>query len=120
MRKSDYESSAIRGRILFFIFLFAFLPVFLIGCSQVKILKPATGSTFTSGQVIEFEGEITRSTETGGADRSDELFWSSSINGQLGTGKKVTTNQLSVGSHGITASWPNHNRSDSISIGVNP
>ena len=120
MRKSDYESSSIRGRIIFFLFLFAFLPIFLMGCSQVKILTPASGSTFTSGQEVEFEGQVTRSFETGGADRSDDLTWNSSIDGPLGTGKKVTANKLSVGAHGIKATWPEKNRSDSISIRVNP
>jgi hypothetical protein len=92
----------------------------LSGCSKVHILKPSDGATFAAGQTIEFEGEITRSIETGGADRSDDLSWDSSITGHLGDGRSLTSNTLSAGSHSITASWPNHNRSDRISIKVNP
>ena len=118
MRRPGYGSWPLRGRLLFF--LVTFLWVFLIGCSQVKILRPEAGSTFPSGQRIEFEGEITPSFETGYVDLADELFWSSSIDGQLGSGRRVATDRLSVGSHGITASWPYHTRSDSISIRINP
>jgi chitinase len=92
----------------------------LIGCSQVHILKPSNGAAFTAGQPIEFQGEVTRSTETGGEDRSDKLSWTSSINGHIGDGKSFTTTTLSVGSHGITATYPSLNRSNSISIRVNP
>lgn len=94
--------------------------VFLTGCSKVQILKPSAGATFTAGQAIDFEGEITRSMETGGADRSDDLSWNSSINGHLGDGRSLNLSTLSAGSHAISASWPNHNRKDSISIRVNP
>ena len=93
---------------------------FLVGCSSVNIIKPVDGATFISGQPVDFEGEITRSMETGGADRSDDLSWTSSIDGHIGDGRSLTINTLSNGSHRVTASWPNHNRSDSISIQVNP
>jgi len=115
-----YELLSIRIRINCFLILFIFLPVFLVSCSKVNIIKPVNGAAFTSGQAIQFEGEITRSIETGGADRSDDLSWDSSIDGHIGDGRMLTINRLSVGSHGITASWPNHNRSDGISILVNP
>jgi len=104
----------------FFLLPFIVIAFSLTGCSKVHILKPPDGATFAAGQTIEFEGEITRSIETGGADRSDDLSWDSSINGHLGDGRSLTSNSLSAGSHRVTASWPNHNRSDSISIKVNP
>lgn len=109
-----------KTRVNFFLFLFILLTLFLVGCSSVHIIAPLDGSTFISGQIIEFEGKITRSTETGGADRSDDLSWSSSIDGHIGDGRSLTINTLSTGPHAITASWPNHNRRDSISIQVNP
>jgi len=93
---------------------------FLVGCSSVNIIRPVDGTRFISGQPIDFEGKITRSIETGGADRSDDLSWTSSINGHIGDGRSLIINTLSNGSHRITASWPNHNRSDSVSIQVNP
>ena len=111
-------ASEIRGK--FFFPVFILITMLLVGCSQVHILKPLNGSVFTAGQPIEFEGQITRSTETGGEDRSDRLSWASSIDGHIGDGRTFTTNRLRVGSHGITASWPSHDRSDSISIRVNP
>lgn len=120
MRKIHSERRPGKIRVQFFLFLLALLPLLIVGCSKVIIIKPVTGSTFTSGQAIEFEGQVTRSFETGGADRSDELAWASSIDGPLGTGRKVTANQLSVGAHGIQATWPGKNRSDSISIRINP
>lgn len=120
MRMIHSEERPRRIRVHFFLFLLAFLPLLIVGCSKVIILKPVTGSTFVSGETIEFEGQVTRSFETGGADRSDELAWTSSIDGPMGTGRKVTANRLSAGAHGIKATWPGKNRSDSISIGIKP
>ena len=118
--KNGQNSSLLRKRGFLFFTLLILLPVVLMGCSQVNILRPANNATFTLGQTVDFEGEITRSTETGGADRSNDLSWSSSIDGSLGTGRTLTSNRLSVGSHSIIAEWPSNNRRDSISIRVNP
>ena len=120
MRHIHSEDRPDKIRVHFFLFVLALLPLMIVGCSKVTILKPVNGSSFASGQAIEFEGEVTRSFETGGADRSGDLTWKSSIDGPLGTGRKVTANKLSVGAHGIKATWPYKNRSDSISIRVNP
>lgn len=92
----------------------------LTGCSSVKILQPADGSALQAGQPIHFEGQVTRSSETGGADRSNELAWESSQDGSLANGQQFTTSTLSTGSHRITANWPGHNRSASIVISVAP
>jgi hypothetical protein len=96
------------------------LAVLLVGCSSVNILRPANGSIFNAGQAVVFEGEITRSTETGGEDRSDRLSWDSSLDGHIGDGRQVTTSTLRTGTHGITASWPGHNRDKTISIQIVP
>jgi hypothetical protein len=96
------------------------LAVFLAGCSSVNILRPANGSIFNAGQAVVFEGQITRSTETGGADRSDDLSWDSSLDGHIGDGRTVTSSTLRTGTHGITASWPGHNRDKTISIQIVP
>ena len=104
----------------FFPLVLILLAVLLAGCSSVNILRPANGSIFNAGQAVVFEGEITRSTETGGEDRSDRLSWDSSLDGHIGDGKTVTTSTLRTGTHGITASWPGHNRDKTISIQIVP
>lgn len=92
----------------------------LVGCSSVKILQPANGAAFSPGQPIQFVGEVTRSTETGGADRSDQLEWDSNRDGHLANGQQFTTSTLSTGSHKITANWPGKDRRASINISVGP
>lgn len=92
----------------------------LAGCSSVKILQPADGSVLPAGQPIQFVGQVTRSTETGGADRSDQLEWDSSRDGHLANGQQFTTSTLSTGSHRITANWPGNDRRASINISVGP
>ncbi len=92
----------------------------LSGCSSVKILQPADGSVLPAGQPILFEGQVTRSSETGGADRSSDLAWESSQDGHLANGQQFTTSTLSTGSHRITANWPGHDRRASIVISIAP
>jgi len=112
------KGALVRMRVSLFL-LFIMASLVLVGCSKVQIIKPTNGSTFGRGQEIQFQGQITRSSETGGEDRSNELSWTSSINGHIGDGASFTTNTLNPGSHNITATWPSMNRSDSISIQVN-
>ncbi len=92
----------------------------LAACSSVRILQPATGATFQAGDTVEFEGQVTRSAETGGADRSDDLEWASSVDGDLGTGRTVTSSSLGVGTHTVTATWPSRNRTARIQIEILP
>lgn len=92
----------------------------LVGCSSIKILQPADGATFSAGQPIQFVGQVTRSTETGGADRSDQLAWDSSRDGHLADGQQFTTSTLSTGSHTITTNWPGKDRRASIHVSVVP
>jgi hypothetical protein len=87
--------------------------------SLVRILKPKDRSVFSQRDLnIEFEGQVTRSSETNWEDKSDELEWKSSlINKNLGKGRKIVANLPSGPQmHVITASW--QGRKDSIVIYV--
>ena len=66
----------------------------------VVITTPGTGSTASSGSVTTFTGAAT-DPETG--DCTSSLKWTSSIDGQIGTGGSCSK-ALSVGNHIITAS----------------
>ncbi len=67
---------------------------------EAFIVLPADGSTFLEGEVVSFQGS--------GHDPEDgsltnvSLVWVSSLDGQFGTGKSFTRNDLSVGTHVIT------------------
>ena len=66
----------------------------------VVITTPATGSTVSSSSVTTFTGAAT-DPETG--DCTAYLTWTSSLDGQIGTGGSCSKT-LSVGNHTITAS----------------
>jgi hypothetical protein len=66
----------------------------------VTITSPAAGASFVQGTSVSFAGSAT-DTEDGNVTTS--LTWTSSINGQIGTGGSFSTSSLSVGSHTITA-----------------
>ena len=66
----------------------------------VTITSPSNDSTFTEGNSISF-GATAIDPEDG--DVSGSLVWSSSIDGQIGTGSSFSTAVLSVGTHTITA-----------------
>ncbi len=71
--------------------------------TEVFIRKPRYGQYFyTSDLPIELEG-IALSIK---GDFSDRIVWQSDIDGELGTGKKITAN-LSIGKHQITATSSN-------------
>ncbi len=67
---------------------------------EVAIHAPADGSTFFSGEPIDFDGSALDADD---GDLTAGLSWSSDLDGALGTGGTFTTT-LSVGSHLITAS----------------
>ncbi len=67
----------------------------------VTITAPSDGSTYTEGDSVTFIGDA-NDIEDG--DLSASIEWSSSIDGALGTGASITTSNLSVGTHTITAS----------------
>ena len=66
----------------------------------VTISGPASGSTYTSGQRITFSGSATDPED--GALTGAALEWSSSRDGELGTGASLEVNTLSVGTHTVT------------------
>lgn len=66
----------------------------------VAITSPAGGASFLSGATISFAGTAS---DTENGDLTASLVWTSSINGQIGTGGSFSR-VLSDGSHTITAS----------------
>jgi PKD repeat protein len=67
---------------------------------SAAIASPAEGATFAEGETIAFAGS--------GTDHEDgdltgaSLVWTSSLDGQIGTGTSFTRDDLSVGTHHIT------------------
>ena len=85
----------------------------------VTITSPADGSSFNSGDSVSFAGTA-NDTEDG--DISANLSWSSSIDGNIGSGASFSTSSLSVGTHTITASVTDSGGlqgSDDISVTIN-
>lgn len=64
------------------------------------ITSPADGSSFAEGNPITFTGSATDPED--GTLAGGSLVWTSSIDGQIGTGESFTRNDLSVGTHTIT------------------
>ena len=83
----------------------------------VSITSPTDGSTFDSGATILFEGTAIDKED---GELTASLVWTSSIDGQIGTGGSFST-ILSDGNHTITAEVTDSGgktRSDSIGITV--
>jgi subtilisin len=68
---------------------------------SVAITSPSSGATFTEGASITFTGSAS---DTQDGNLTSSLVWTSSLNGQIGTGGSFSRSDLSVGSHTITAS----------------
>lgn len=66
----------------------------------VSIASPASGASFVSGASINFSGAATDAED---GDLSGNLVWTSSLDGQIGTGGSFSSASLSVGTHTITA-----------------
>jgi hypothetical protein len=64
------------------------------------ITTPSDGSSYIEGNTIIFNG--TGEDTEDGILTGSSLVWTSSIDGQIGTGKSFTRNGLSVGAHIIT------------------
>ncbi|MFQ5889488.1 MAG: PKD domain-containing protein [Gemmatimonadota bacterium] len=64
------------------------------------IAAPGTGSIFTAGQDVSFQGSA--SDPEDGALSGASLVWTSDLDGQIGTGASFTKSDLSVGTHVIT------------------
>lgn len=66
----------------------------------VTINSPANNSTFTANDTVSFDATVVDTQDgpiTGGS-----LIWTSSRDGQIGTGERFTTNSLTSGAHVIT------------------
>ena len=66
----------------------------------VSITSPAAGSSFVQGTSISFAGNA--SDPESGALTGAALVWTSSRDGQIGTGTSFSTSALSLGTHTIT------------------
>jgi len=93
----------------------------LVGCPPfpVIILNPHNGDQFEVGKEISFKG-LARDLKDG-ALSEDSLVWESSIDGQIGTGKEFTEDNLSEGTHIITLTATNsqgESNSSSITITI--
>jgi hypothetical protein len=75
-------------------------PPVVPGGPTASITGPATGSSYTSGQRIEFRGMATDDED--GMLGDDALAWTSNRDGAIGTGSSFDFNGLSEGSHTIT------------------
>ncbi|MDB4891614.1 MAG: peptidase and in kexin sedolisin [Gemmatimonadetes bacterium] len=64
------------------------------------ITAPANNASFPQGTSVSFAG--TGQDPEDGALTGGSLVWTSSINGQIGTGTSFSTSSLSVGTHTIT------------------
>ena len=84
------------------------------------ITNPSNNSTYNQGNTISLTG-TGEDTEDGTLTGSS-LVWTSSIDGEIGTGTSFTRNDLSVGIHTITLNATDNDGatgSDSVSITVN-
>ena len=66
----------------------------------VSISSPTDGSTVTSGSSVTFTGTAS---DTEDGDLSASLAWTSSLDGNLGSGASFSTSGLSTGTHTVTA-----------------
>jgi hypothetical protein len=67
----------------------------------VDITAPANNSSFTQGTSITFAGSANDSQD---GNISSNIVWHSNRDGDLGSGASITTSNLSVNTHTITAS----------------
>ncbi|MEW6743284.1 MAG: S8 family serine peptidase [Planctomycetota bacterium] len=84
----------------------------------VTITAPADGTTVIEGTPVTFTGTASDA-EDGNLDSA--LVWTSSLQGQIGTGPSFTRSDLAVGTHQITASVTDSgglNGSDQITLTV--
>ena len=85
------------------------------------ITSPMNGSTYNEGDDISFNGSGYDAED--GTLSGSSLIWTSSRDGQIGTGTSFTRNDLSVGTHTITLTATDSlgaTGSDSVSITVTP
>lgn len=88
---------------------------------SVRIDAPADSAVFQLDNEVTFTGTATDAEES--SLKGSSLSWSSSIDGQIGSGASFTTDNLSQGSHLITLTATDEQGladSASISITINP
>jgi len=86
----------------------------------VTITAPADGSIYTSGNTITFTGTATDPED---GNIASDLQWTSSLDGNLGSGASINVSNLSVGTHTITATATDsggRSGTDAITVTVNP
>jgi hypothetical protein len=96
---------------------FVAVPISQNAPPEVSISSPEDGATFDSGVTINFSGTADDAED---GDLTDNLAWTSDIDGQIGTGGSFSTT-LSDGIHTITASATDSSGtsgSDSVNITV--
>ncbi len=70
----------------------------------ITITGPSSGATYDLGDTVTFTGTAI---DPADGDISGNIQWVSSIDGNIGTGASVSTTNLSVGTHTITATVVN-------------
>ncbi len=96
---------------------FVAVPISQNAPPDVSISSPGDGATFDSGVTINFSGTADDAED---GDLTDNMVWTSDIDGQIGTGGSFSTT-LSDGIHAITASVTDSSGasgSDSVNITV--
>lgn len=83
----------------------ASIEVIEIDPPEAEIDEPDDGDTFKEGRRITFEGEGEDPED--GRLKGDALVWTSSLDGEFGTGEEVKTRELSAGTHTITLTVTN-------------
>ncbi len=82
----------------------------------VAIGSPSNGASFVLGANVSFSGSANDSQD---GNIGNDLSWTSSIDGSIGTGTSFSTSSLSAGSHTITASVTDSGGlSDSAQVGI--
>jgi PKD repeat protein len=67
---------------------------------SVTISQPPDAAEFSDSETITFEGTATDSED--GTLTGNALVWSSSIDGEIGSGDSISSSSLTVGDHAIT------------------
>ena len=86
---------------------------------RVTITSPNNGQSFSTGSAINFAATATDNEE--GALSGASVVWTSSVNGQIGTGTSISISTLSAGEHTITCTATDSTSksgSDSVTINV--
>ncbi len=84
---------------------------------DVTITDPEDGASFRAGHPVEFRG--TGSDPEDGSLSGAALTWTSSLDDRFGTGRSVTTSELSIGDHTIRlTARDSHGASDTDRIDI--